>query len=123
MLIIGMEYSHKSGLLKRYGCKIWLCEISIYSKQMLKNAYFSPEIWHGELPNGTTCIMLSISTGNHGYYTADSYISIRALYHYFKQCISRYTWSNIDMYQWYILCGFKPKTLDMSTNFMGIWEF
>ncbi len=28
-----------------------------------------------------------------------------------------------NMYQWYILSGFRPKKLDRSTNFTGIWEF
>ncbi len=28
-----------------------------------------------------------------------------------------------DMYQRYILFGFKPKKLYMSTNFMGNWDF
>ncbi len=28
-----------------------------------------------------------------------------------------------DMYQQYILSDFRPKNLDISTNFSGIWEF
>ncbi len=28
-----------------------------------------------------------------------------------------------DMYQRYILSGFRPNKLDISTNFMEIWEF
>ncbi len=28
-----------------------------------------------------------------------------------------------DMYQQYILSGFRPQKLVMSTNFTGIWEF
>ncbi len=27
-----------------------------------------------------------------------------------------------DMYQWYILSHFRPKKIDLSTNFMGIWK-